>query len=387
MRRLHKFIIILFLLAFPVLVMAQSTSISLNVTDTAGQAWFGGTWNVQLVNKPGYAQGPWYIAGTSTPVPNQTQNGSLDSSANASFTLTPNASIAPAGSTWNITVCSMATATCYTQQVDAVGSSATIDLTPPPIVVSLANPPPRAAAYADTEVTAASPGSQYFNLTSLHQRLCTASPCSSNWVDIASGSSVLSGSGTTNSITKWTGTYSLGNADATDNGTTFTINDLLSAANANFTNATITNLTSTNSTITNLTVTNVNGAAPGTLTNATLTGDGTVVASPLGSGCSSTTNFNCALALVPVLPDYVLAGPIGAAGSNVAFKTSLKCTSVSTNATCSLTGLTVGEAILIVSGTQSYWTGGTSDTLGTTFTDYGGGRYDAPGVWHHDCGG
>jgi hypothetical protein len=39
------------------------------------------------------------------------------------------------------------------------------------------------------------------------------------------GLSLLSGSGTTNAITKWTGTYTLGDSSATDDGTTFTVND------------------------------------------------------------------------------------------------------------------------------------------------------------------
>ncbi len=109
----------------------------------------------------------------------------------------------------------------------------------------------------------------------------------------------------------------------------------------------------------------------GSVTSVAMTGDGVVFESTV-PGSPVTSSGTLAPSLVPVLPDYFLGGPIGSAGSNVAFKASLKCTSVSTNATCSLSGLMVGDAILIVSGTQSYWTGGTTDTLGTTFTDYGG---------------
>lgn len=163
---------------------ASATNVSGTVQDSGGQLWFNGTWAVKLGTRPGFVPGPYFIAGTSTPVPNQVQNGDLDvTGAFSGVVLTPNASIAPAGSQWMFTVCPAATAQCFTQNFTAIsGASEALTFTPPTISISLTNFLGRAAAYADAEVINGLPGNQYFNLTDQTPHVCVALPCSgANW--------------------------------------------------------------------------------------------------------------------------------------------------------------------------------------------------------------
>ena len=113
------------------------------------------------------------------------------------------------------------------------------------------------------------------------------------------------------------------------------------------------------------------GAGTGTVTSVGMTMPGTIFNSSV-SGSPITTSGTLAPSLVPVQSGYVLAGPVAAQGSNVAVRQTAICHSTTANATCTLNSVVSGDGIMIVSGTQSYWSLGTADTLGTTFTDYGG---------------
>lgn len=164
---MRKFIIILALAMASTLMGAQSTAVSLNVTDADGQTWNNGTWSVTLVPTPGATGGPYFIMGTVTPVPNQLQSGTLDGSGNVSLTLTPNTSIAPSKSLWRFTVCSGTNPTvCSISLQTITGASQSVNLVPDAIRIQLVNPIYNYQLYQDVETVGAMNGSLYWNLSS-----------------------------------------------------------------------------------------------------------------------------------------------------------------------------------------------------------------------------
>ncbi len=179
---LFSFTCLFFLL--PQLASAQTTSVTLQVTDAGSQSWNNGTWSATLQTPPGVnpVGPPFFQLGTSTPVPNQSQSGALSGTGSASMTLSQNAFISPARSQWNFTVCGRTTAinNCYTQLV-TITAATTVTLTPPALLV---NPGLSATAYSDAEINGGNLGSQYFNVTNQGQRVCTTTaPCT--WVSVS----------------------------------------------------------------------------------------------------------------------------------------------------------------------------------------------------------
>jgi hypothetical protein len=161
------------LLLFPCLVKAQVT---LQVTDTASQAWLNGTWAVQLTPPNGFSVSQLRTNGN--PVPNPTQNGSLSGTGGASITLTTNTSIAPTPSTWYFTVCPLASSACFSQFVSITTSNQSVTITPPPPVVFPSPSATNSLAYNDAELSGAVIGSTYYNTSNNQQRVCNApTPC------------------------------------------------------------------------------------------------------------------------------------------------------------------------------------------------------------------
>ena len=175
---MRKFICSLFLLLSIIsFSYGQSTTVTLQVTDTPdNQTWNNGTYSATLVGTAGGGGTQnWVITGTTTPVPNQQQSGSLSGSGGATLTVTPNSSISPAGSMWNFTVCPQASASpCYSQSVFIQGATQTVTLTPPS--VRIGPNPVLSYAYADGEVTVGL-GQLYYNVTSATYRSCTLVIC------------------------------------------------------------------------------------------------------------------------------------------------------------------------------------------------------------------
>jgi hypothetical protein len=164
---MKKLLAILILVAASTLVGAQTTAVSLNVTDGDSQAWANGTYSVALVPTPGTPGGPYYIMGSVTPVPNQFQTGTLDSSGNASLTVTPNTSIAPSGSIWRFTACSgTSPVVCYVSSLTITGASYSANLTPPALRIQMVSPVYNYSFYQDIEGAGPQNGSVYWNLTS-----------------------------------------------------------------------------------------------------------------------------------------------------------------------------------------------------------------------------
>ncbi len=156
------------------LSLAQTTNVTLQVTDVDGQTWNNGTWSVQLTSPPGVPCCNYKISGTSTAVPNQSQSGSLGNTGVSALVVTPNTSIAPTGTQWSFTVCPQAAPTpCYTQAFNVTGASQTVTVVPPPIRISLVNPNVTVRAYLDIEVINGNVGASYFNLTDTSFHVCS----------------------------------------------------------------------------------------------------------------------------------------------------------------------------------------------------------------------
>ena len=152
----------------------QSTTVTLNVTDTSSQAWFNGVYEFRLTPNPQYPNlGSYTWSGGTL---QQSYTGTLNGSGVATPSIPSNTAITPGGSTWVIKVCPAATAACYFSVATTItGSTQTVSLTPPAIFITLINPPGSfTSAYADSEITSTPIGGSYFNLTTLQTRTCTA---------------------------------------------------------------------------------------------------------------------------------------------------------------------------------------------------------------------
>ena len=179
------------LLCFASTCLAQTTNVSIQVTATNSQTWNAGTWSVELKTPPGVSNPgpPFYLIGTTTPVPNQKQNGALSPTGAAGpIVLTQNAGIAPALSQWYFTVCPLAAqyppggTLCYTQGYTITALTTSITLAPPAINI---NSTGVTTSYQDTELKADT-GYMYYNLTNGLYRYCsvaTGSNCTS-WASI-----------------------------------------------------------------------------------------------------------------------------------------------------------------------------------------------------------
>src|SRR6267142_2731001 len=171
----------LFLLA-PFLAHAQTTSVSGTITDAGGQSWNYGSFSFFFVPSPVNPQGPYRFQGQPFNV-NQVISGSLNVSGSFSGALVPdNTFIFPSGSGWRAQFCPAATTACssVTLTISGATQSVTSSITPPAIVLNLGNPPPGAAAYSDSEIQGAKPGSFYYNINSNTLKMCSITsfpPC------------------------------------------------------------------------------------------------------------------------------------------------------------------------------------------------------------------
>jgi hypothetical protein len=185
MRRLWLLVLLALFGGAP--AFAQSTTVSGTITDAGSQAWFGGT--IQFRFRPAdsnpTAQYIWngapFSSSSTFPASPLQLNGS---GAFSGLSIPSNTSIAPANSTWTVTVCPAATvANCYTKNLTITGATQDISsqVIPPAVVVNLSVPLIGALAYTDNEVQGAPPGTDYFNVTDNRLHVCLFSgfpPCS-----------------------------------------------------------------------------------------------------------------------------------------------------------------------------------------------------------------
>lgn len=131
---MKKLFLLTFLLAFAIAPLsAQTTTLTLNVTDTSSNNW-SGPYTLQLVAAPGQNQNvapPFYLSGVLMTPAQMTLTGTL-ANGTASFPVSSTNFITPVGAVWNISVCFSSTGPCYSSvRVSITGATQTIALTPP----------------------------------------------------------------------------------------------------------------------------------------------------------------------------------------------------------------------------------------------------------------
>jgi hypothetical protein len=176
----------------------QNTTVSGTITDSGGQSWNFGS--VQFTFRPSDSNptAQYFFNGApfdkNTTIP--TGPGALDAAGSFTGIVVPsNTSITPTGSTWTVKVCPAATTACFSKNLTITGATQNISgsVIPPPVHLDLGNPPPGAAAYTDSEVFGAKPGSFYYNITSNSLHMCEVTPfppCT--WLSLSGGGSVAS---------------------------------------------------------------------------------------------------------------------------------------------------------------------------------------------------
>lgn len=193
--------------------LAQSTSVSATIIDSGSQAWAFGSVQFRFRPADSNPTGQYFWNGApfdkSTTIP---QNPlALDGSGAFSGVSVPsNNFITPAGSTWTVTVCPGASTPCTSQNLTITGTTQTLSITPPAIILNLTVPLLAARAYSDSEVTGAIPGTDYFNITDNRTHLCIQTgfpPCT--WVVINGGA------GTVTSVSGLTPLFSVTNPTTT----------------------------------------------------------------------------------------------------------------------------------------------------------------------------
>lgn len=148
--------------------MAQSTTISVTVTDLGGQVWKNGTISYVFQPNPSYS-GTYQWNGSALPSTYLTPHiTTLSSSGAASFSIPNSTLITPAGSSWKYVICPNATSPCTVLYLGTTGSTQNISsqvTAITPAIFIQAGPMP--IAYTDAEITTIpNQGGIYFNVTS-----------------------------------------------------------------------------------------------------------------------------------------------------------------------------------------------------------------------------
>src|SRR5208282_1708407 len=164
---------------------SQTSAITATVTDPDGQTWNNGTYSIVFMPTPG-TPGPFSWQGTAN-FP-QKYTGSLSVSGVLSVSIPNNNYIKPLGSKWQFTLCSNSSAACQNIVTPVTGASPNLSSTlSAPLIAPRFGQGFGAFGYSDAEVvTPVAPGSTYYNVTNLIQRIWTGSV----WVNNAGGGGV-----------------------------------------------------------------------------------------------------------------------------------------------------------------------------------------------------
>lgn len=159
---MRKFALLLAVLLLPLTLWSQNTSVTLSVTDAGSNAWNGATYTVTFVpnsNDPIFSHYTW-TGGTLSRV----ISGTLGSAGTATFNVPDNATISPAGSTWQFSVTPLASYpySYPSSNTTVTGASQSVSLSPPALSFQCVN---TCYGYNTNEVTLAAPGTIFYNVT------------------------------------------------------------------------------------------------------------------------------------------------------------------------------------------------------------------------------
>jgi hypothetical protein len=275
---MRKWMLLLFMLMTP--LVAGATAVTGTVTDAGSQAWANGTWAIQVVPPPG-----------SGPQPALNQNGTLNGSGVFTATITATSSLTPSGAKWQLTVCPQATAECYISFPVITGTTQSLTVTPPAILVNVQSGP--VLLYQDNEFANPTIGQFYYNLTSSVYRSWNGSA----WMSITPGG----GGGT---ITSCSTAGGVAYENGTNNTLTCGSNFIYSSANK----AVDINNGSTTTAQGTLSVRGTGSGIDSPVAATTGSSSETIVASVRGARRKKGDGEECALLAVCLLDAPALAG-------------------------------------------------------------------------------
>jgi hypothetical protein len=227
---MRRLILFLALTLSPSLALAQSTTVSGNVTDLGGQVWSNGTVVASFVPAPGTSLGQYTWSG-GTFNPGLSITAGINGSGNYTMSIPSNTVIIPANSKWTFTANSGTTSLeTGTVTTTVTGATQTVNFAPPAISISAG---PNAVAYVDGEVSA-NIGQSYYSLTLSTLRLCTTvvgSSCTV-WSTIGGGTGLTN----LNGLVANTQTFATGTA-----GTDFGISSVTATHTFNLPSASASN--------------------------------------------------------------------------------------------------------------------------------------------------
>lgn len=188
---MKKFLVVaLVAMLFAVAASAQSTTVSGQVTDAGGQSWNNGTITFTFIPNPAYPTGPYTWTGGTLPL---NVSGTLNGTGAYSVSVPSNSAISPIGSKWLLQVSSPASSPGFSvNNLTIAGGAQTVNVTPPTILINLQTAVAPVAAYTDAEITGVALGSQYYNIGSAANRICTATSGNtcSNWTAVGGATSL-----------------------------------------------------------------------------------------------------------------------------------------------------------------------------------------------------
>jgi hypothetical protein len=177
---MQRFVLYSFLAAVSLMASAQTTVLTVSVTDSTGQIWANGTWQATFFPVPNFPNNYRWQGSAFVP---QVYSGTMDNTGTFTVTLPDNNTITPAGTQWSFSVCPNATASCTVIVTPVTGATENLSS----LFSSRVNPPviyaaPMPRAYSSSEVTQPPglQGGQFYQVTNNVPYFWTGS----QWINI-----------------------------------------------------------------------------------------------------------------------------------------------------------------------------------------------------------
>jgi hypothetical protein len=181
--------LLLFSLLFPLILTAQTTSLTATITDSTSTVWVAGTYSIQFVPVPNMPNNYSWQGAKFVP---QKYTGTMNGSGTFSVTLPDNNTITPARTQWQFTLCSNTSAPCSTIITPITGASENLStffssrVTAPTIFAAAV---PRAYSSNEVAPPPLNQGGEFFRVTNNLLYLWTGSA----WISFGGSGCIVSG--------------------------------------------------------------------------------------------------------------------------------------------------------------------------------------------------